>query len=201
MSIIRVVIFGFAGLFFSCNTGNRQTNISPAASASAEFSRSGDATSDYYTDAKAWEKWLGLPGLGKGFEGFAFRIWYSPEISRRKKLLEIRESGQGWNATVYSFDIRAMKADSSRAVHPKSGWGEFGLKLMALDPQMLPEFARNADDPLLDDGMTYISEAATKNSYRFAWFSNPFEMKVGNVNARRWQRVLALVKEEFEVSY
>lgn len=165
--------------------------------------------SSFLITQEQYKRWTGLSSLKHGADSIEIRVDYGVALFSEYVMIILRHDRHKWTARILRikehFNIEKERVDSisvkAKYDRPNSGWVKFinelfDLKILTIDHQNiipLEEYSSASDG----DGLGF--EFATKNVFRFYYYSNP-EIQ----NKKFWQvrNVLAIKKllyQEFDV--
>lgn len=151
------------------------------------------------------ERWLNLQSIERGFDSVQIRIWYGCAILGNDRLIVLANANHSWRAEVsklqYQWDSLTQRFDTvTRSVVsklPQSGWRKFinqlfDLKTLTLpNEQDIPNFAERS----ITDGCSVEIEIATKDCYRYYYYTNPDLYEYWQ--AKNMISILKLINSEF----
>ncbi len=158
----------------------------------------------YYKSIKKKQKDLNLKKLEKGTKGVEIRVWFEYELQTFGELVVIQKKKKKWKGEYYRFEekkaskkhiLGKISSFKKKKTKPQIGWLSFIRELESLDVYSLPGEKRQKNYLPNRDGVTYIVEVATADSYRFYSYWCPDSKDGGE--AEKMSKITELFREEF----
>lgn len=159
----------------------------------------------YYKHINKKRKSLDLKNLKRGTRGVEIRVWFEYELQNFGELVVLRRKGKKkWKGEYYRYEeknaskkhiLGKVTAYKRKKMKPQIGWLSFIRELESLDIYSLPGEKRQKNYLPNRDGVTYIVEVATSDSYRFYSYWCP-DSKAGK-ESEKMSRITELIREEF----
>lgn len=158
----------------------------------------------YYKNIKKKQNALDLKSLNKGTKGVEIRVWFEYELQTFGELVVMRKKGKKWKGEYYRYEekkatkkhiLGKVSSYKKKKAKPQIGWISLINELEENDIYSLPGEKRAKNHLPNRDGVTYIIEVATRDSYRFYSYWCP-DSKTGE-EAEKMSKITELVREEF----
>jgi hypothetical protein len=201
MKTVNLVVIVSCVVLWACLPKEGGTARLFNANDTGRFRREADTSDVYFKDLLEWEEKIGLESLQGGSRDFEMRLWYNGAILYDKAVLIVKHQEGNWMGKVVRFRMDRSGVDTFWFANPKSGWEHFAERLSEHPVKTLPPFPTSGISHFMDDGITYMVEVATEHSYRFGSYTNPQEYAKHNDAAKRWDKMVILLREEFGAIY
>lgn len=154
-----------------------------------------------------YEKQLKLDSLNNGFDSVQIRVRYGAGLAGNDRMVILTNSNGSWTGTVleiehnYSATTGQFESLSSinTLVNPISGWENFINKLFEQNVLTLPDCSAlpSFNNYTFADPDAVDVQIATKNTYRFYCYLNPYNFSDEYRDAKNILVILRTIEKEF----